>query len=117
MAGEALLQTSVGVLKKILQVLSNDKNSIGQETLTVTTGALGLTPTSGASNALIQVESTNSIDAVRYWQSGASPTSTVGFVQGNGAVIEVTTAEQLRLFKVIKGAGAGATTLNIMYFR
>lgn len=117
MAGEAQMQTSVGILKKIFQVLSNDKNSIGHEVLTVTTGSLGFASIpAGATQAIFQVESNISDYAIRYWEDGSAPTSSVGFFQGNNAVVELTTAENIKNFRVIQGS-AGTTKLNISYYK
>lgn len=112
----AILQTEVGYLTKILQALTNEKNAINKQTLVVTNIAQGLTVPAGAISALIQVESTIADFAIRYWEDGSIPTSTVGFFQGNTAVFELTTAENLRNFKVIQGT-AGTTQLNITYYK
>ena len=113
----AINQTSVGYLTKLLQVFINEKNAIGFQVLTVSTTAQSLTPTSGSTYARFQVESTNSTDAIRYREDGTAPTSTVGFFQGNTFVMEITSAENIKNFKVIQGAGLGTTTLNITYYK
>lgn len=112
----AILQTEVGYLTKILQALTNEKNAIGKQTLTVTGTAQGLTLPIGAVSAIFQVESDILDFAIRYWEDGTTPTSTVGFFQGNTAVVELTTAENLRNFKVIQGT-LGTTQLNITFYK
>jgi hypothetical protein len=112
----AQTQTAVGYLVKIWQALINEKNAIGKETLVVDTPAASLTIPSGATSAIIQIQSTVATTAVRYWEDGSVPTSTVGMSQGHGAVIEITTAENLRNFKIIKET-AGITQLNITYYK
>jgi hypothetical protein len=114
----ARLETEVALLKDVIKVLQNEKNAIGWEVLTITTNALSLAAIpSGAVSAEFQVESTNATDAVRYRLDGGAPTSTVGIVQGNGSYIEITTSENIRNFKIIKGAGGGTTTINVTYFK
>ena len=108
------IQTSVGFLAKILQALTNSKSAIGKQTLTISGTAQSLTPTSEATSALIQFESAVTTATARYWEDGSVPTSSVGFYQGPGAVIELTSAENIRNFKVIQGV-AGAIQLNITY--
>ena len=112
----AINQNTVGYLTKLLQVLTNDVNAIGNETLVVDTIALSLTPTSGANKALIQVQSTVTTTAIRYWENGTVPTSSTGFSQGNGAVIELTTAENIKNFKIIKET-AGTTQIVVTYYK
>ncbi len=109
-------QTAVGYLTKILQVLINEKSCIGFETLVVTTGAqlLQSIPT-GANNAIVQVESTNNADAIRMRIDGIAPTSTIGMVFGNTSLIELTTAEDISRFLIIKGAGGGTSSINVIY--
>jgi len=112
----SIIQTEVGYLTKILQALTNEKNAISKQTLTVTTAAQGLTIPSEAKSALIQVESTVTDYAIRYWEDGSIPTSSVGWFQGSTAVFEITTSENLRNFKVIQGT-SGTTQLNITYYK
>lgn len=112
----ARLETEVALLKDVIKVLQNEKNAIGNQTLTVDTSALSLTVPAGATSAVIQVQSTVATTAIRYWEDGTAPTSTVGMSQGHGAVIEITTAENLKNFKVIKET-AGTTQLNIIYYK
>jgi hypothetical protein len=108
--------------KSYLELLVRQGNNspvcIGEETFTVTTGSLGLAliPTD-ATHCEMQVESTNSVDAVRYWISGTAPTASAGVVQGNGAYIEITNAENIRKFRVIQGTGLGTTQLNVTYWK
>jgi len=113
----AITQNPVGYLTKLLQAFINDRNAIGKQTLTVTTNAQSLTPTSGATYARLQVESTNTTDAIRYYEEGSAPTASAGWVQANGFVMELTTAENIKNFKVIKGTGGGTTVLNITYYK
>ncbi len=113
----AINQNSVGYLKEILKVLSNDKNAIGNQTLVITTSAQSLTPTLGAISAEIQIESTNTIDAVRYWMDGTIPTGSIGIIQSAGAYVELTTAENIKNFKIIAGTGGGTTQINVTYFK
>jgi hypothetical protein len=110
-------QNPVGYLTKLLQVFINDKNAIGKQTLTISGTSQSLTPPTGATYARFQVESTNTIDAIRYYEDGSTPTSTLGWVQGNTFVMELTTSENIRNFKVIAGAGGGTTILNITYYK
>ncbi len=109
-------QTAVGYLTKILQALITERNASGNQTIVASGTAQSLTPTSGANRALIQFESAITTATVRYWEDGSVPTSTVGFYQGNGAVIELTTAENIRNFKFIQGI-IGAIQLNITYYK
>ncbi len=111
----AITQTAVGYLTKILQVLSNEPNAIGHETLTVDSTAVALTPPAGANRALIQVQSTTAVTAIRYWEDGTAPTSSTGFSQGNLALIELLTAENIRNFKAIEETN-GTTSLVITYY-
>ena len=112
----AINQNPVGYLTKLLQVFINDVNAIGEQTIVASGTAQSLTPTAGATKALIQVESAVATATIRYWESGTVPTSTVGFQQLNGAHIEITTAENIRNFKFIQGV-AGAIQLNITYYK
>jgi hypothetical protein len=112
----AIIQNAVGYLKEILKVLINERNAIGNQTVSATGSAQSLTPTSEANRALIQFESAVTTATIRYWEDGSTPTSTVGFYQSNGAIIELTTAENIRKFKFIQGA-AGAIQLNITYYK
>jgi hypothetical protein len=109
---------SKSYLEKLVRQGNNSPVCIGKETFTVTTGALGLAniPTE-ATHVEIQVESTNTTDAIRYWYDGSNPTASVGMVQGNGAYIELTNAENIRKLKVIKGTGGGTTQMNVLYFK
>jgi len=102
---------------QILQTLRNDFKAFGYETFTVTTSALPITVPSGCRYCFIQVESTNTVDAIRYRVDGGNPTSTVGYFRANGDAFDIIEAENIKNFKVIKGAGAGTTTLNITYYR
>jgi hypothetical protein len=110
----SITQTAVGYLTKILQALTNEVNDIGNQTIVATGTAQALTPTSGAVKAIVQVESAVTTATIRYWGDGSIPTSTVGMYQSNGAVIELTTAENIRNFRFIQGA-AGAIQLNVTY--
>jgi hypothetical protein len=112
----ARLETEVALLKDIFKALINEKNAIGKETLTVGATASSLTIPTGATSAIIQVQSTVATTAIRYWEDGSTPTATIGMSQGHGAVIEITTSENLRNFKVIKET-AGTTQLNITYYK
>jgi len=112
----AITQTAVGYLTKILQVLDNEKNAIGKQTIVASGTAQSLTPTSGARSAIIQVESAVATASIRYWEDGSVPTSAVGMLHLNGSVIELTTAENIKNFKFIQSV-AGAIQLNITYYK
>jgi len=108
-------ETEVALLKDVLKVLINDKNAIGNQTLTVTNTAQSLTPTANASRALIQVQSSVATTAIRYWEDGSVPAVGIGMSQGNAALIELLGSENIRNFKVIQDTG-GVTQLNITYY-
>ncbi len=113
----AINQNPVGYLTKLLQVFINDKNAIGKQTLSINGAAQSLTPTNGATYARFQVESSNTTDAIRYWEDGSIPTASVGFFQGNGFVMELTTAENIKNFKLIQGTGGGTTSISVTYYK
>lgn len=104
------------IQRDILKQLSNDYNAFAVQTVSVTTSALGLTIPSGAKYALIQIESTNTVDAVRFWIN-ATPTSTVGMIRNHLDVLDLIGANNLAQFRFIKGAGGGTSQLNIIYYR
>lgn len=102
---------------QILQALRNDYRAFAKQTLTVTTSVLGLTVPAGTKYCFIQVESTNTSDAIRYWLDGSSPTASLGFFRANGDAFDITEAENINNFKVIKGTGGGTTYLICQYYK
>ena len=112
----AIIQNPVGYLTKLLQVFINDVNAIGNQTIVASGTAQSLTPTTGATKALIQVESAVATASIRYWEDGTAPTSSVGMLHLNGSVIELTTAENIRNFKFIQSV-AGSIQLNITFYK
>jgi hypothetical protein len=105
-------------LEELVRQGNNSPVCIDKEVLTITTGSLGLANIPvDATHAEIQVESTNTSDAVRYWYNGSAPTASVGMKQGDGAYIEITNAENIRKFRIIKGTGGGTTQINVLYFK
>ena len=85
---------------------------IGFEALTVSTVAVGLSPSTGATQAEITVE----LADVRVRSDGVDPTGTVGHLILDGAVISLSSAKDIASFRAIRDAGANAT-LSISYLQ
>lgn len=82
-------------------------------TQTISTGALALTNAeAGYNHALITVETA----AVRFYLSGANPTSSVGHALEIGDTLELNTLEEIRDFRVIRRDAVDAT-LQVSYGR
>ena len=105
-AGEILLDPA----HRVQIVESGDP--IGFEALTVGTSAVGLTPTTGATQAEITVE----LADVRVRSDGTDPTATVGHLILDGAVISLSSAKDIAAFKAIRDASTNVT-LSISYLR
>ena len=105
-AGEILIDPAHRV-----QVVES-ADPIGFETLTVGTSAVGLSPTTGATQAEITVE----LADVRVRSDGTDPTATVGHLILDGAVISLSSAKDIAAFRAIRDASTNVT-LSISYLR
>ena len=103
-AGEILIDPA----HRVQIVESGDP--IGFEALTVSTTAVGLTPTTGATQAEITVDGAD----VRVRSDGTDPTATVGHLILDGAAVSLSSAKDIAAFRTIRDAGANAT-LSISY--
>ena len=103
-AGEILLDPA----HRVQIVESGDP--IGFEALTVSTTAVGLTATDGATQAEITVE----LADVRVRSDGVDPTATVGHLILDGAVISLSSAKDIAAFRAIRDASTNVT-LSISY--
>ena len=107
---------SKSYLEKIARQGANSPVCIGHETLVVSGTAQSLVGNANATDAIIQIQSTVATTAVRYWEDGTAPTSSAGFSQGNGAVIELTNQQNIVNFKIIKET-AGTTSIVVSYYK
>lgn len=85
--------------------------SDNDETLTVSSTAVGLTPAEywDSTIAVVTVETA----AVRYWTSGSTPTSTSGILLNAGDVVVLQSAEEIAYARFI--AVSGDATLMVSY--
>ncbi len=107
---------SKSYLEKLVRQGNNSYTCIGHETLVITGTAQSLVGNVNATNAIIQVQSTVSTTAIRYWEDGTVPTSSTGFSQGNGAVMELSNQQNIVNFKAIKET-AGTTQIVVHYYK
>jgi len=105
------------VQRDILKALINDYRACGNQTLSITSSVKSLTIPENARYAFIQVESTNTSDALRYWVDGSYPTASTGIVRGNLDCFDIVEAQNLVGFKVIAGTGGGTTHINVQYYK
>ena len=85
---------------------------IGFEALTVSTVAVGLSPTDGATQAEITVDGAD----VRVRSDGTDPTATVGHLILDGAVISLSSEKDITAFRAIRDASTDVT-LSISYLQ
>ena len=83
----------------------------GYQQLTVSTTAVGLTIPSGATRAVVYVES----QPVRWRDDGVAPTSTVGVPAVDTDAFELPSIQSVNQFQAIR-SGASDATLNIVYY-
>lgn len=83
------------------------------EVVTVSTVAVGLTAATylHAMSAVIQVQD----QPIRWRIDGTAPTSSVGFVAGEGAEIFLDCYNEIVNFKAIRGTADGDATLQVTY--
>ena len=105
-AGEILIDPA----HRVQIVESGDP--IGFETLTVSTTAVGLTATDGATQAEITVQSAD----IRVRGDGAYPTSSIGHLVTADSGIQLTSEKEIASFRAIRDAGVDAV-LSITYQR
>ena len=107
---------SKSYLEKLVRQGANSPVCIGHETLVVSGTSQSLVGNANAIDAIIQVQSTVSTTAIRYWEDGTVPTASTGFSQGNGAVMELSNQQNIVNFKVIKET-AGTTQIVVHYYK
>ncbi len=98
-------------------LLKNTK-CVGVETLTVAGTAVGFASIPDtATSAIFILESTitSPTVAIRFWETGQLPTTTVGMPRLNLDVTQITNRENLLNFRVIQ-TGGGTHTLSIEYY-
>lgn len=116
------IDNSKSYLRELLQITRSNLKAIGWQSLTVnnTAGGVSLTVPSGATYALIVVESTIvGTPAIRYLECGNSiqaVSSTVGIPRSNLDAFDISGTENLVNFRAIQVAG-GTHTLSIQYYR
>lgn len=112
----------MGIIASSVGTANQDIAASPSEILSVGSGAaVSLTVPSNANSALISVEAdatvADSTRVVRFLETGATPTASVGMALGNNDTYEVRTSDNLRNFKVI-GIEAGKTqSLKINYYQ
>lgn len=100
---------------QILKTLNNDYRAFAHEILTVGGTVVKLTIPTGARYALINVESSATGKAIRFWLDGSAPTTTNGLFKANNEAFDITEFSNLENFKAIQ-AQAGTHKLMVQYF-
>jgi len=86
----------------------------GQQTLTISTSAVSLTVPDRANAAIITVETAS----IRFWDTGAVPTSSEGHLATSGTSIVYSDATERSLltnFQAIRATGTDAT-IQVSYY-
>lgn len=111
---------SKSYLSQLVQLGLNSPKAFGYQQLSVDATVKNLTIPTGATYAIITVESTiTSGVAARYLEFGGSGTPVAagsGMPLYNGTVFDISDAANLNGFQVTREA-AGTTTLNIQYYK
>lgn len=108
---------SKSLLRGILQKSNHDLLALGYEKITVST-VKSLTIPTGATYALISLESSILTPAIRYLELGdkTPPTATDGLQRSNLDVFDVTGYTNLLNFRAIQ-VGAGTHVLHVQYYK
>lgn len=108
---------SKNLLRSILQKSNHDLLAIGYEKITVTT-VKSLTIPTGATYALISLESSIATPAIRYLELGDKtlPTTSDGLQRSNLDVFDITGYTNLVNFRVIQ-VGVGTHVLHVQYYK
>lgn len=103
-------------LKELLQLTRSNLKAFSYQKLTVAGSVVSLTVPTGARYALCIVESSISTPAIRYLETGGTPTATDGMVRSNLDSFDIQGAENLTNFKAIQVA-AGTHTIHVQYYK
>lgn len=108
---------SKSLLRGILQKSNHDLLAVGYEKISVST-IKSLTVPTGATYALITVESSLTTPAIRYLELGdkTPPTSTDGIQRSNLDAFDVNGYSNLLNFRAIQ-VGVGTHTLHVQYYK
>ena len=109
---------SKNYLRELVRVALNSPKCIGYEKITVDGTVKTLTVPSGATYALITLESADTTGvAARCLQTKSTTvTSAIGMPLYNGTVRDILDYQNLVNFQIIRGQ-SGATSLNVEYYR
>lgn len=110
---------SKSYLSGILRNALNSFKACGYEAITVSGTAQYLTIPDGAKYALMKLVSSGTGDAANYLEFKLPVTASVGMPISDGTVFDVTDAQNLAGFNIIKTtAGAAFTTvLHVQYYK
>lgn len=110
------MKTLIDYIKKLVLFQENRGTTVGYQNLSISNTSVGLTVPSNADSAILRIESTSTVYAVRLRSDGTAPTSSVGFPMLDGDVIEFLTAEDLRRLRFIE-ANVGTHSVHVIYFK
>jgi len=109
--------TAIKVLNKIKDLLGNNSVCVGVQTLVIDGTVKQLTVPANANYALIQLESTATGSAIRFWSDGITvPTTTDGMFRASNEAFDVLSAQTASQIKVTQ-AQAGTHKLFIEYYK
>ena len=99
-----------GQFVQVKRQVRRELRLMANESLTISTTALGLTRKENYDYAMVVVESY----AVRVWDDGTDPTATVGIALEPTDFVELTTKREVQNFRAIRRDGVDST-LRIQY--
>ncbi len=109
---------SKSFLAELVRLNKYNLLAFAYQKLTVTGTVASLTVPTGATYAMISVESSITTPAIRYLEIGdkVPPTTTDGIVRSHLDAFDVTGFSNLQNFRAIQ-VGAGTHTLHIQYYK
>ena len=108
-------------LSRMLSLMSNGYKAIGSQVITLSTaGVYSLTVPEGANYALMVIEeaggTTGTSKIVRFLETGANPTSSIGIPRGDLDAWDVISYQNLVNFKIIR-VTAASHVLQVQYYQ
>jgi hypothetical protein len=111
-------QLIIQILNKIKDLLGENSVAIShEEKVLVYNTVTNLSVPEGVNKVLIQVESSETTNAVvRFWEDGSKPTLTSGFFRYHNDIFDVNSSENLKKFRIIS-ISESTTKLFITYYK